>query len=355
MFVISIVAIGYQPQQANGESANITSLPTAKSPTPADPSAVDQVTATHIASSIAKTTNLPIAANVANLSISLDAKSQLSQSDDALISKPQIVQSTAGSRTIITHTAKAGDTVESIASQYHVSTQTIKWANRLTTDTVNPDSKVIVPPVDGVVYTVKAGDTTDSIATKYASDAKRIVSFNDLELSNVKEGQQIVLPGGILPTEERPEYIAPVAVPVVSTSRFGMQSSGGSYRAISSPIIDTSGGNAYAFGNCTWWAYERRVQLGHPVGSFWGNATTWDTYARSAGYLVDHTPAPGAVFQMKAFVDAYTGGYGHVGIVESVSGDGSVNVSEMNYAGNFNRVTYRTIPAGQAAIYNYIH
>jgi surface antigen len=58
---------------------------------------------------------------------------------------------------------------------------------------------------------------------------------------------------------------------------------------------------------------------------------------------------------MPAFIDAYTGAYGHVGVVEAVNPDGSVYVSEMNYAGNFNRVTYRTIPAGQAALYNYIH
>ena len=66
-------------------------------------------------------------------------------------------------------------------------------------------------------------------------------------------------------------------------------------------------------------------------------------------------PEVGAVYQMPAFIDAYTGAYGHVGIVEAVNGDGSITVSDMNYAGGFNSVSYRTIPASVVGLYNYIH
>jgi surface antigen len=48
------------------------------------------------------------------------------------------------------------------------------------------------------------------------------------------------------------------------------------------------------------------------------------------------------------------GGYGHVAVVESVNSDGSITVSEMNYAG-WGIVDHRTISAGQASGYNYIH
>ncbi len=44
--------------------------------------------------------------------------------------------------------------------------------------------------------------------------------------------------------------------------------------------------------NCTWYVYERRLQLGRPISSFWGNANTWATSARAAGFVVNNTPAP---------------------------------------------------------------
>jgi surface antigen len=87
-----------------------------------------------------------------------------------------------------------------------------------------------------------------------------------------------------------------------------------------------------------------------PVGSFWGNATTWDDYARGSGYLVNNSPSVGAVLQS----DWQAGGYGHVAVVESVNVDGSITVSEMNYAG-WNVKSYRTISPSEAASYKYIH
>jgi surface antigen len=356
--VISFVAIGYRPPQSQGQVAQ--ALPAvAPQQTDDTKAALDQAAATQIATTMAQTTHMAVAANVANLSISLNAKAQLSQTDDALINKPQIVQPTASNRSLVEYTAKEGDTVQTIASAHHVSTQTIQWANNLSSEDVEVGKQLVVPPLDGVVYTVKANDTAESLAQKYSADAKRIISFNDLELTGIKEGQKIVLPGATLPEEERPGYVAPQSIlaqqAVATPNRIASTPASNGYSIVDTSLAGASAGNAYAFGNCTWWAYERRMQLGHPVGSFWGNATTWDIYAQAAGYAVNHQPTVGAVFQMKAFVDAYTGGYGHVGIVESVNGDGSVNVSEMNYAGNFNRVTYRTIPASQAAIYNYIH
>jgi putative secretory antigen len=109
--------------------------------------------------------------------------------------------------------------------------------------------------------------------------------------------------------------------------------------------LTASVGNRYAAGNCTWYAYERRLQLGRPIGSFWGNANTWATSARAAGFVVNNTPAPGAIFQTTA------GYYGHVGIVERVE-NGVVYVSDMNYAG-YGIITHRTLNG--AGGYLYIH
>jgi surface antigen len=78
------------------------------------------------------------------------------------------------------------------------------------------------------------------------------------------------------------------------------------------------------------------------------NASGWDDIARAAGLRVDRSPAAGAIFQTDY------GWYGHVGYVESVNADGSVNISERNYAGCYG-VLFSTIPASEVGKFNYIH
>jgi len=341
---MSIVAVGYQPPQKVDNVANAavdTSSSTNTASQSVQPS-VDQLVATNVAAGIAERTDLPIASNVANLSVSLAAESQLAQTDSNTISKPQIIQPSADSRSVKQYTSKAGDTTQSVAQQFNISANTVKWANNLSSDAIEPNRQLVIPPVDGIVYTVKAGDTAESLAAKYQADKDRIVTFNDLELSSsLTPGKVIVIPGGVLPETERPGYVNP-------RSAASQGSYLGGYSTVNAQIAKASAGNRYAFGNCTWYAYERRLQLGRPVGSFWGNAATWAMYARAAGYRVDNTPEVGAVMQNG-------GGYGHVAIVESVNSDGSITISEMNYAGNFNRVTSRTVGAGSVGGYNYIH
>ncbi|GAC1500233.1 MAG: hypothetical protein NVS1B10_03640 [Candidatus Saccharimonadales bacterium] len=107
-------------------------------------------------------------------------------------------------------------------------------------------------------------------------------------------------------------------------------------------------GDEYAYGYCTYWAALRRLQIGSPIPNTWGNANTWDDRAMSDGYLVDHTPLPGAVMQTD------DGSLGHVAFVERVSPDGSWVISEMNAAG-FDEVDQRTFSALAATHYTFIH
>lgn len=329
--ILSVVSVGYQSpvesQKAGRELSRAAIADTKPS--------VDQVAAAELAADAALTADMAIANNVNNLSISLSAKSDLAQSDDGTLSKPMIVQPSGG-RGIRSYTALPGDTAPSVATKHGISTDTLKWANGLTSDAI-PVGKVLqVPSVNGVVYTVQSGDTADSLAAKYKADKSRIITYNDAELTGLQPGQRIVIPDGILPANERPG--------AAGASRSSGSASYSAYYAASAAVA----GNRYDYGYCTWYAYNRRAELGRPVGSFWGNATSWASYARASGYRVNHTPAPGAVLQSS---NSY---YGHVAVVESVNSDGSVTVSEMNYAG-WNIISKRTISAGQAAGYNYIH
>lgn len=333
--IASVVSVGYQSPvekqvAAQSGEGNVLKIE--------DPS-VDQRVAADLAASTAETAGLAVASNVSNLSISLSAKAELASSPDtSVLTKPQIVQ-VSDLRGISSYVTVTGDTAQTVASKFGVSADTVKWANNLTGDAISVGQTLRIPNVDGVLYTVRSGDTVDSIASRYNTNRDRIVSYNDLEFGGLNPGSQIVLPGGILPVNERPGYAAP-----------SVRTTGVSRGVIAYTGNTTIAGNRYDYGYCTWYAYNRRAELGRPVGSFWGNASTWASYARGSGYLVNNSPAVGAVMQ-----NSYqAGGYGHVAVVESVYGDGSILVSEMNYAG-WNVKSTRVVSAGEAAGYNYIH
>jgi surface antigen len=116
-------------------------------------------------------------------------------------------------------------------------------------------------------------------------------------------------------------------------------SGGGSAPAGPAPLAP---GNRYVAGTCTWYAYNRRFQLGRPVGSFWGNGGNWHNSAAAAGVRADHTPEVGAVFEQA----------GHVGVVEQVGDNNTVFISEMNYGGLYR---YNTRWIANASGYWYIH
>jgi surface antigen len=338
LLLIAIVAVGYQSPQRTGAQAYVTSdqSQTSAADTLANPS-VDQVVATDVAADLASRANLPIATNVANMSISLAAKSELAQTDGSAITKPQIIQPDSSRTEVISYTVVQGDTVPSIAAKFGISADTVRNANNLGgTDVVEVGKKLSILPMNGLLYTANAGDTIESVARKYTASAERIKTVNNLELSGITSGQQLIVPDGVKPA------------PVVVAPRISGDSAGGT---VLSSNVFASAGNRYAPGNCTWYVYERRQQVGNPIGSYWGNANTWASNARAAGFRVNRTPSAGAILVDQA------GYFGHVAFVEAVRANGDVYITEMNnYAyGGFNRVNDRTISAGQASAYLYIH
>lgn len=327
--IVGIIAFGYKaPVEASPGLAAQTVLEQPNT-------SVDQIAAASVASTVAQTLDMSVQDNVQNLAVSLNAKTELAQTDSNVLTKPQIIERNSGRKGITSYVTNQGDTVQSLAARFGVSEDTIRWANNLTVDALGPGKQLKIPGTTGVIYTVQTGDSVAKIAEKYKADSDRLVLYNDLELTGLTNGAQIIVPDGILPSNERPGYSA---------------SSRNSGIAVSTARATIYGGNGYAFGYCTFYAFNRRAELGKPIGSNWGNAVSWASYARAAGVPVDKTPRAGDVFQ----VGGGWGGLGHVGVVERVNADGSIYVSEMNYAG-WNIISNRTIPAGQVGSYSYIH
>lgn len=290
---------------------------------------LDELSSTDIAVNIAKVTALPEATSVSNLADTMNAQLAVASASSTIVTKPQVIATGLKTRfDIQTYTVKKGDTLASIARQFDISSDTIRNSNGITGDSVRPGQKLIISPIDGIVYTVKSGDTVDGLAARYGANRDALIAFNDLESGRMPVGQRIVIPDGEPPT----------AVNLAIAPRAG-----------ASNFVATYGYNGYDYGYCTWWAATRRSQIGRPIPSNLGNASTWKILAQRAGFAVGSTPARGAVIWTPP-----RDYYGHVGFVENVLPDGSVQISEMNVAG-WARVSRRTLSPAEAARYGYIY
>ncbi len=298
-------------------------------------SPLDELSSADIAVNIARLAHLEEATSVVNKADTVNAQLSISSADDIMTSKPQVIATGLKSRFDITnYTVKEGDTIESIAARFEVTSDTIRWSNNLSGDSVAAGTKLIISPVSGIVYKVASGDTVDSIVTKFSGNKDTFTVFNDIQVGGLPVGEYVVIPGG------SPQVV--VAAPTVS----GVTRSSGFSWGGNQPVY---GSNGYDFGYCTWYVANRRAQIGRPIPSNLGNASTWKVLAQRAGFSVGNAPAAGAVIWTPP-----RDYYGHVGFVESVRPDGSVVISEMNTAG-WNVVSSKTLSPAEAARYSYIY
>jgi murein DD-endopeptidase MepM/ murein hydrolase activator NlpD len=103
-------------------------------------------------------------------------------------------------RAVEEYIVKTGDTLSTIAEDWDVTVDTIKWANNLTSDLVRPGQTLDIPPSDGVLVTVKSGDTLSGLAKKYSANDQAIADFNWLDYPfTLEEGTQLFIPEGKMP------------------------------------------------------------------------------------------------------------------------------------------------------------
>lgn len=183
--------------------------------------------------------------------------------------------------------------------------------------------------------TVSAGDTLSSIADTYHTTWVRVFNANEgiVNPDVIDVGQTFRIPKDDEQLPDRYALIVAVAAPVAEIVTSSATSTGSTYTPTTTGrIASSSAGNSYAWGNCTWYVYNRKPN----IGSFWGNANQWTGSAQASGFATGSTPVAGAI--------GVAGN--HVVYVESVSG-GMVSISEMNYAGGVGVAHYRTVSAGE--------
>lgn len=287
-------ASGYNLQSAGQEIAN----------------PLDELSAADIAVNVARLANLPEVTAVTNYADTVNSELETFTVDRDVAIMPQIMTSDlktlADIREYIT---KPGDTVSALAERFSVTSDSIKWSNDLTNDALEPEIRLLIPPMNGIIYVVRSGDTPEKLAQTYRVSAEQIIVFNDAETTGLVPGKTIFLPNAQKPA------------PVFN-------------------FFVRYGNNGYDPGWCTYYAAARG---GAPSG--WGHARTWAVNAsRTPGWMVSKIPVPGAIAQTTGIAGDRIGySWGHVGIVEQVkeeNGQYYIKYSDMNGIAGFNRVGY---------------
>jgi len=99
--------------------------------------------------------------------------------------------------TISVYVVRQGDTVQSIAKLFKVTSNTIIWANDLRKKSMAVGDTLVVLPINGIRHIVKKDDTLKNIATAYKADIKDIELFNGLtENTTLIVGATILVPEG---------------------------------------------------------------------------------------------------------------------------------------------------------------
>jgi len=175
------------------------------------------------------------------------------------------------------------ESVVSIANKFNLKKETILWSNeselRSDPSTVQVNTFLYVPPVDGVYYEWKDGDTLDAVAAKYKVDVGAILTWpsNHLDLTDpqIVPGQYVMIPGG----QGAPiEWIIPIAYQAHAgaTRSFESQCSiNGYYNWSGSFIWPTK--TTKISGNDFWAGH-----LGIDIGAYLGDPV----WASSAGVVI---------------------------------------------------------------------
>ncbi|MDE2079333.1 MAG: peptidoglycan DD-metalloendopeptidase family protein [Patescibacteria group bacterium] len=103
------------------------------------------------------------------------------------------------SNQISIYTVRPGDTLSEIGAMYGVSSNTILWANDLSSaNDIHPGDTLVILPVSGVEHVVAKGETLASIVSKYHGTMQDVLDYNHLQPgATVAVGDTIIIPDGV--------------------------------------------------------------------------------------------------------------------------------------------------------------
>jgi murein DD-endopeptidase MepM/ murein hydrolase activator NlpD len=162
---------------------------------------------------------------------------------------------------VLTYTIDTGDSIFAVAKTYGLKPETVLWANydqlNDNPDMLSVGMKLLIPPLDGVLYRWASGDTIEAVASAFTAIPDDILSWpgNRIDLTNplIHPGTLVMIPGG---HREFRQWVVPT-IPRgragVSTSLLGPGACSGSYDgAYGSGTFIWPAANHYLSGNDYW-------------------------------------------------------------------------------------------------------
>lgn len=102
-------------------------------------------------------------------------------------------------RGVVTHEVSEDETLWQLTQIYQVDAAAIAVSNGISAATeLQPGTKLVIPPVNGLIHKVKPGDTLEAIAKFYQVPEGEIVKFTSLESPEfLSVDQPLVIPGNV--------------------------------------------------------------------------------------------------------------------------------------------------------------
>jgi murein DD-endopeptidase MepM/ murein hydrolase activator NlpD len=104
---------------------------------------------------------------------------------------------------VATHELVEGETLGALASRYRVSVASLFWANDLERgDVLAAGQEMRIPRLSGVPHVIQAGETLESLAETFKVSSQAIVLLRSngiRENAPLPEGREIFVPGGVQP------------------------------------------------------------------------------------------------------------------------------------------------------------
>lgn len=112
----------------------------------------------------------------------------------------QTIISRSNRKDTIEYEVKEGESLASIARDFGLSPDTLRYANSLPSNTVTVGQKLKIPPTDGIYIAVRKDDTLSAIAARYKTSIENLLRYNNINKDEpIFAGQQLLIPGIVAP------------------------------------------------------------------------------------------------------------------------------------------------------------